>query len=283
LLTALTHREALLKGWDAKADEYLFKPFHPEELLARIRSLLSGVQERKIAQALIEKKNKQLTEANADLESFSYSVSHDLRAPLRSINGYANALAEDYMDKLDENGKRDLNIIVRNVSKMNKLIDDLLMFSKLGGKEIRRLDVDFAKLVRELCEESEKSPQTKIVLNDLIPAKADHALITQVWINLLSNAIKYSSKKENPLVEIGSERNNGEVIYFVKDNGAGFDMDYANRLFGVFQRLHKETEFHGTGIGLALVKRIVGKHHGRVWAEGRVNEGATFYFSLPAS
>jgi signal transduction histidine kinase len=281
LLTALTHREAMMKGWEVKADEYLFKPFHPEELLTRINSLLSVVRDRKNTELILEQKNKQLVEANAELESFSYSVSHDLRAPLRSINGYTKILEEDLSDKLDEQGRRTLNKIIHNTARMNKLIDDLLEFSKLGRKELEKRNIDTTKLVQSIVEEMK--PKANVVVNDLIRAQADHALITQVWINLISNAIKYSEKKANPTVEVGSSLNNREVIYYVKDNGAGFNMEYSDKLFGVFQRLHKENEFQGTGIGLALVKRIVTKHHGRVWAEGKVNEGATFYFSLPAA
>jgi signal transduction histidine kinase len=281
LLTALTHREAMMKGWEVKADEYLFKPFHPEELLTRINSLLSVVRDRKNTEFILEQKNKQLVEANAELESFSYSVSHDLRAPLRSINGYTKILEEDLGDKLDEQGRRTLNKIIQNTSRMNKLIDDLLEFSKLGRKELEKRNIDTTKLVQSIVEEMK--PKANVVVNDLIRAQADHALITQVWINLISNAIKYSEKKANPTVEVGSSLNNREVIYYVKDNGAGFNMEYSDKLFGVFQRLHKENEFQGTGIGLALVKRIVMKHHGRVWAEGKVNEGATFYFSLPTA
>lgn len=283
LLTALTHRDAMLKGWEAKADEYLFKPFHPEELITRIRSLLSVIQERKNADALLDQKNSQLIELNEELESFSYSVSHDLRAPLRSISGYSKALLEDYGDKLDAIGERTVNTIIKNAAKMNKLIDDLLEFSKLGRKELEKSDIDTTNLVRSIISEMLPPPNISIKLNELIKGRADRALITQVWVNLLSNAIKYSSKKEKAFVEVGSDRNNGEIIYWVKDNGAGFSMAYANKLFGVFQRLHKESEFQGTGIGLALVKRIVTKHHGRAWAEGKENEGAAFYFSLPAS
>jgi signal transduction histidine kinase len=281
LLTALTHREAMMKGWEVKADEYLFKPFHPEELLTRINSLLSAVRDRKNTEFILEQKNKQLVEANAELESFSYSVSHDLRAPLRSINGYTKILEEDLSDRLDEQGRRTLNKIIQNTSRMNKLIDDLLEFSKLGRKELEKRNIDTTKLVQSIVEEMK--PKANVVVNDLIRAQADHALITQVWINLISNAIKYSEKKANPTVEVGSSLSNREVIYYVRDNGAGFNMEYSDKLFGVFQRLHKENEFQGTGIGLALVKRIVMKHHGRVWAEGKVNEGATFYFSLPAA
>lgn len=283
LLTALTHREAMLKGWEAKADEYLFKPFHPEELITRIRSLLSAIGERNSANALLNQKNRQLQEANAELESFSYSVSHDLRAPLRSINGYASALLEDYGDTLNDDGKQILHTIVQNGSKMNKLIDDLLEFSKLGRKELLKSTLDTTRLVQRIISDLHPPSNIRIKLHDLMEAPADHALISQVWVNLLSNAIKYSSKKVQPVVEIGSSRTQEEVIYYVKDNGSGFNMNYAPKLFGVFQRLHKESEFPGTGIGLALVKRIVTRHHGRVWAEGKLNEGAVFYFSLPAS
>jgi light-regulated signal transduction histidine kinase (bacteriophytochrome) len=282
LLTALTHREAMLKGWEAKADEYLFKPFHPEELSTRIQSLLSAIRERKHAGFLLEQRNRELTEANAELESFSYSVSHDLRAPLRPINSYSKALLEDYADHLDADAKRMLNSIEYNSTRMNKLINDLLEFSKLGRKEVVKSKINMTQLVKQTLDEVAPAPTVNLILHDLMPACADHALFAQVWANLISNAIKYSSKKERPEVEVGSRRENGEVLYYVRDNGAGFSMNYADKLFGVFQRLHKESEFHGTGIGLALVKRIINKHHGRVWAEGKENEGATFFFTLPA-
>jgi signal transduction histidine kinase len=282
LLTALTHREAMLKGWEAKANEYLFKPFHPEELLTRIKSLLSSIQERKDANLLLEQRNAELTRLNASLEAFSYSVSHDLRAPLRSIEGYSRVLLEDHADILPHDGKHALNVIINNSQKMNNLIEDMLQFSKLDRKELNKTVVDIDAIVKSVLDEIKgDTTKTEIKIGPLLAARADNALITQVWMNLLSNAVKYSSRKEKPVVEIGSSKNDGEIIYFVKDNGTGFDMKYADKLFGVFQRLHKPEEFKGTGIGLALVKRIVNKHNGRIWAEARPNEGATFYFTLP--
>ena len=225
----------------------------------------------------------QLEVTNKELESFSYSVSHDLRSPLRTISGHSSILIEDYADKLDDEAKRLLGGIKQNIARMNNLIDDLLKFSKLGRKELQKSEVNMEELVRDIISEMEKGVPHKAVinLNSLIPVQADFSLLTQVWTNLISNAIKYSAKKQNPYAEIGCTRLENEIVYHVKDNGAGFKPEYADKLFGVFQRLHSANEFEGTGLGLAIVQRIVTKHGGRVWAEGKVNEGATFYFSLP--
>lgn len=224
---------------------------------------------------------EQLEVTNRELESFSYSVSHDLRAPLRVLDGNCSILLEDYGDKFDEEGRQRLGTIQQNVNKMNNLIDSLLKLSKLGRKKVEKSVIDVTKLVQGLIREVDNSGSAEIKMTSLIPARADAALLSQVWVNLLSNAIKYSSKTENPQVEIGSNNHGNEIVYYVKDNGAGFNMQYADRLFGVFQRLHRESDFEGTGIGLAIVHRIIDQHGGRVWAEGKVNEGATFYFSLP--
>jgi PAS domain S-box-containing protein len=225
----------------------------------------------------------QLEVTNKELESFSYSVSHDLRAPLRALDAHSSMLMEDYADKLDQEAKRMLDTIRHNVHKMNNLIDSLLKLSKLGRKQVEKSKIDVTKLVQDVLHEVGSPAQNKvdITVTPLPPAMADRSLLSQVWINLISNAIKYSSRKESPHVEIGSHKLENEIVYYVKDNGAGFSMEYADKLFGVFQRLHSATEFEGTGIGLAIVQRIVTQHGGRVWAEGKVNEGATFYFSLP--
>ena len=222
----------------------------------------------------------QLEVTNRELESFSYSISHDLRAPLRILDGNCTILLEDNLDKLDEGARQRLGSIRQNVNKMNILIDSLLKLSKLGRKKVEKSEINMTKLVQALIREV-GSGQVEIKLASLIPVQADPSLLSQVWINLLSNAIKYSSKKEKPQVEIGCKTHGDEIVYYVKDNGAGFNMQYVDRLFGVFQRLHRESDFEGTGIGLAIVHRIVDQHGGRVWAEGKVNEGATFYFSLP--
>ena len=224
----------------------------------------------------------QLKEVNKELESFSYSVSHDLRAPLRALNGYAQMLNEDYSQLLDEEGKRIIDAIKYNSKKMGLLIDDLLAFSKLGRKEMQKKEIDMNELTEGVLFDLNKSVKhcAEIKIGNLHKVTADYGLLHQVMFNLISNAVKYSSKKENPVVEIFSKENNGEIIFSVKDNGAGFDMQYADKLFGVFQRLHSQEDFEGTGVGLAIVQRVIAKHRGKVWAESKVNEGAIFNFSL---
>lgn len=231
----------------------------------------------------LERNVAQLQLTNKELESFSYSVSHDLRAPLRSINGYAQMIQEDHTQEFNEESKRMLNVIRNNAKKMGVLIDDLLAFSRMGRKEITRLPIDFTRLVEPIVAELtlNAAAGTHFTIHPLHNTQGDPALLSQVYINLISNAIKYSARKETREVEIGSEEKEDEYVYYVKDHGAGFDMKYAHKLFGVFQRLHSNDEFEGTGVGLAIVQRIVVKHGGKVWAEGQVGEGATFYFSLP--
>jgi len=292
---------SIMKGFEEGAVDYLSKPLDPEFTKARVSVLLKIQIQKKMlveknvslqkADAQIKRLNFHLQEnliqlegMNKELESFSYSVSHDLRAPLRSVIGYSKTLQEDYENILDAEGKRMLQTIQRNASTMNCLIDDLLKFSKLGRKEIVKVEVNVEKLVNKIIVDLElTSHKAEININELLSVHADYALLTQVWINLLSNAIKYSSKKEKPVVEIGSIANESEIIFYVKDNGAGFDMEYKDKLFNVFQRLHRAIEFEGTGVGLALVHKIISRHNGRVWAEGETGRGATFYFSLPNS
>lgn len=224
----------------------------------------------------------QLEMSNKELESFSYSISHDLKAPLRALIGYSKILEEDYSPEFDDEGKKFLNRISENGSKMNIMVDNLLEFARLGRREIAKEDVDMDALAKKSLNEINSSVKNhaKINLYDLIPAKGDYALLSHVWNNLISNAVKYSSKKENPIIDIGSNAEEDRIIYYVKDNGTGFNMAYANKLFGVFQRLHTIQEFDGIGIGLAIVQRIITKHGGKVWAEGIPDQGATFYFSL---
>jgi signal transduction histidine kinase len=226
----------------------------------------------------------QLESANMEMESFSYSISHDLRAPLRAVSGYAKLLEEEYYELFDKEGKRLLSVVQENAEKMGILIDDLLAFSRLGRKDIHKSNVNMKQLTENAVEEQNKlTPnKAKIKINYLEPALADHTLMNQVWMNLLSNAIKYSFYTENPLIEINCLKKNEEAIYSITDNGAGFDMQYAHKLFNVFQRLHAADEFEGTGVGLALVHRIITKHGGRIWANAEIGKGATFYFSLPA-
>jgi signal transduction histidine kinase len=231
----------------------------------------------------VRDRTKELETANKELESFSYSVSHDLRAPLRAVSGYAMMLKEDYEDSFDPEAKRITGNIISNVKMMGRLIDDLIAFSRLGKREIVRGKVDMKALAEACTSELLNGwPEEKfnLVVGDLPRCSGDEDLIRQVWLNLIGNALKYSSRTATPLIEIGHTGGPKEVTWFVRDNGAGFDMKYADKLFKVFQRLHSQEEFEGTGIGLALVRRIIDKHKGRIWAESTLGQGAVFYFTL---
>jgi PAS domain S-box-containing protein len=234
----------------------------------------------------LERNLFQLEASNKELEAFAYSVSHDLRAPLRSIDGYTRILFEDYNDKFDKEGRRILDVIMNNAKKMGQLIDDLLAFSRLGRTDLVKENINMMAKVEALIADTRiQYPDKKleITLHQLMPSMADQSMIKQAWINLISNAVKYSQKREVSQIEIGCKQGEKDNVYYIKDNGVGFNMDYLHKLFGVFQRLHKMEEFEGTGVGLAIVHRIIARHGGKVWAEGKVNEGATFYFSLPKS
>jgi signal transduction histidine kinase len=293
-------RKSVMKGFEEGAVDYLSKPLDPELTKAKVSVLLKiQMQKRELVlkNISLEKADAQIKQLNTDLqnnlqklefvnkemEAFSYSVSHDLRAPLRSIIGYSKILEEDCLAKLNDSEKRTLQIIQQNADRMNLLIDDLLEFSKSGTRELIKTEINMENLVSGIVKDLSQSTQHHADINvtSLPCAFGDPTLLTQVWINLLSNALKYSSKKEKPAIEIGSEKKDRLIVFFVRDNGSGFDMKYIDKLFGVFQRLHRAEDFEGTGIGLALVQRIVSRHGGKVWAEGKVNEGATFYFSLP--
>jgi PAS domain S-box-containing protein len=249
------------------------------------------ITERKLAEQAIQELNsalhakaEQLTTTNRELESFSYSVSHDLRAPLRAIDGFALMLEEDYAPNLDAEARRYLSVIRDNSKRMGELIDDLLSFSRLGRLPVATQEIDIESLVHEVIDEAltvPLDPMPHIDVGRLPHARGDRALLRQVWANLISNAIKYSSKNATPRIEVTGERSAAENWYSVSDNGVGFNMQYADKLFGVFQRLHHADEFGGTGVGLAIVHRVVTRHGGRVWAEGRVDEGAVFSFTLP--
>lgn len=231
----------------------------------------------------LEKSILQLETANKELESFSYSVSHDLRAPLRALYGNADVLMEDYGNVLDDEGRRVIKKLQDNVGRMDQLIKDLLAFSKTGKKEVRKSEVDMEAQVKEVIAEIKTTypHEPEIVIGKLPPAFGDYSMLNQVWTNLISNAFKYSSKRKHPHIEIGAREAAGGLIeYFIRDNGAGFDMQYADKLFGTFQRLHDATEFEGTGIGLAIVQRIIFKHGGTIRADARPDRGATFYFTL---
>ncbi|MHB1047920.1 MAG: LytS/YhcK type 5TM receptor domain-containing protein [Thermoanaerobaculia bacterium] len=235
----------------------------------------------------VQERTAQLQEANRELEAFSYSVSHDLRAPLRAIDGFSRMILEDQGERFDPEARRLLGVVSANARRMAQLIDDLLRLSRLGRSEMQRTTVDMGTLVRAVFEEVVPDPDARARIDfragSLPSVEADLALLRQAWVNLLSNAVKFSASRERPVIEVAGEVDGPTAVYSVKDNGAGFDMAYSGNLFGVFQRLHRPSEFEGTGVGLALVKRIVLRHGGRVWAEGAVGHGATFSFSLPVS
>lgn len=287
LLSARAGEEAAVQGLDAGSDDYLVKPFSALELIARVRTHVALSRARREWTAELERANRNLTAANEELDAFSYSVSHDLRAPLRHVTGFSQLLKEHAGEALDEGGRKYLDTIVSSADRMARLIDDLLAFSRLGRSAVEKRRVELNALVREVCAqviEQEAMPNRAIdwQIGDLMNVHADPRLLRQVLVNLVSNALKYSATRERTTVEVATDAgDDGAVVVSVRDNGVGFDMAYSNRLFGVFQRLHRTADFPGTGIGLANVKRIVQRHGGRVWAEAALDRGATFYFSLP--
>ncbi len=233
-----------------------------------------------------EEKNKQaiaLVEANKELESFTYSVSHDLRTPLRAITGFTQILLEDYKEQLDDDAQDVLNEVIANSNKMGELIDNLLDFSRITKQHVSMCTINVKHMVDVVIAELKPMYPNRInvSIKNLENINGDRNMLKQVFINLISNAFKYTGKKDEAMIEIGCYRKEDDCIYYVKDNGAGFDMKYYDKLFGVFQRLHSTSEFEGTGVGLAIIQKIVIKHGGKVWAEGKVNEGACFYVSLP--
>ena len=264
----------------------------PDGRTERVIGINLDITERKLAEEKIRNLNEdllsraaELERANRELEAFSYSVSHDLRAPLRAVDGFSRMLAEDYSAKLDDEGRRMIGVICSEARRMGRLIDDLLTFSRLGRQKIESVQIDMGALAREVYEELAKletGRQLKLDLHPLPPAWGTEAMIRQVWMNLIGNALKFTKGREIAEIEIGArEVSEGEWNYYIKDNGVGFDMRFVDKLFGVFQRLHSQQEFPGTGVGLALVQRVVERHGGRIWAEAEVDHGATFSFTLP--
>ena len=314
MLTALEDRNAMIEGLSAGADDYISKSSEFEVLKARVRAQIRRKQfedeNRRIREELLhteleasearaarelaetrailveelERKNGELEAANKELDAFSFSISHDLRAPLRAVSGFSGILVRDYAAHMSIEAQRLLHNVTAAAQRMDQLIEDLLRFSRLARQPLSKHRVSIAELVQEVLGELDKERlerDIEVRVGDLPEVVADGRLLKQVFTNLLSNAFKFTRKRERAVIDITCQRYTQENVVSIRDNGAGFDMQYAAKLFGVFQRLHSQDQFAGTGVGLSLVQRIVTRHGGRVWAEAAVDEGATFHFSLP--
>jgi two-component system sensor histidine kinase/response regulator len=279
--------DTAVRAMQGGALDYILKPFKLNVIMPVIARALD-VQRLKRENAELHRREKQrsaeLAAAYHDLESFSYSISHDLRAPLRSMDGFAAILESDFAEQLGEEGRRILSIIRGGSQKMDELIVSLLEFSRVGRSALQFDRVDMTLLADAAANEVRAQylgPEPQIDIADLPSVQADPVVIRQVWCNLIGNALKYSAKRAIPKISVSGRIDNGEAIYQVQDNGAGFDMRYADKLFGVFQRLHRSEDFSGTGVGLAIVHRIIARHGGRIWAKGSPDAGACFQFALP--
>jgi light-regulated signal transduction histidine kinase (bacteriophytochrome) len=272
----------VLEGYSLGAVDYLFKPPEPAILRAKVAVFVELFKQRHD----LRRQAAAVTATNEELESFCYAVSHDLRAPLRHVVGFVQMLHQDCASTLDDTARNYLSAIAKATSKMSVLIDDLLSFSRMMRAELHRARVNMNELVKETLQELTPDTQSRRIdwkIGPLPDVPGDQSMLKQVWVNLLSNAAKYTRRRDHAAVEVRCEKTwDGELEFSVHDNGAGFDMKYVDKLFGVFQRLHQEQDYEGTGIGLASVRRIVHRHGGRTWAEGKLNDGATFYFTLPA-
>jgi light-regulated signal transduction histidine kinase (bacteriophytochrome) len=269
-------KESAVEGLDAGADDYLAKPFSAQELLARVRTHLE------LARVRREGANE-LEQANKELEAFSYSVSHDLRAPLRAIDAFSTLLLEEYADGLDQRAGNYIRRIRAGIQKMSHLIDDLLNLSRVSRTTLRKEMIDLTALAHGVVTDLQNKDSARKVVFDItegLCACGDAGLVTIVLVNLLGNAWKYSEKEAAARIALGYETKGKETVFYVRDNGVGFDMAHAEKLFTPFQRMHRDSEFEGTGIGLAIVHRIIFRHGGRIWAEAAPGAGATFFFTL---
>jgi two-component system, sensor histidine kinase and response regulator len=302
----------VLEGYRLGAVDYMYKPFDPnilrskvaifvelfrktvalEERTAQLTQVTTELEERERQvgalnadlELRVVERTGELEAANKELEAFSYSISHDLRAPLRALNGFSKILLEEHAPQLSEDAQRYLRLLAHNAHYMGQLVDGLLLFSRLSRQPLEKQPMLMERVVRGAMDElpEQTGRQVDISVGELLPCHGHPTLLKQVFVNLLSNAVKFTGEREVAHIEVGCRQADGEVIYFVRDNGTGFDMRYADKLFGVFQRLHRAEDYDGTGVGLAIVQRIVQRHGGRIWAEAALDQGATFSFTLAA-
>jgi len=286
--------DTAVRAMQAGALDYIVKPFKLNAILPVINRALAvrrlRMENKRLAESVdartreLEHANRELEALNQELKAFSYSVSHDLRSPLRTVQGFCQMYLEDYGSTIPPEGRRLLDHVMSGSKRMGQIIEDLLTLAQLGRQELRRRPLALNPLVERLVADlRSRSPDRKVqvVIGSLGECDGDASLLEQVLVNLLSNAFKFTGKREVALIEVGCQHEGDERVYFVRDNGAGFDPRYLNKLFGIFQRLHTAQEFEGTGVGLSIVQRIVQRHGGRIWAEGSPDQGATFYFTLP--
>ncbi|MEP6667857.1 MAG: response regulator [Chthoniobacter sp.] len=287
LMTGAGSIATAVEAMKAGALDYILKPFELRVILPVLSRALA-MRRLRLENAELEKRVRERTAelevANKELEAFSYSVSHDLRAPLRAIDGFSSILDRDFRHGMPDEAGRLLDRVTTSARRMGQLIDDLLRFSRLGRQALARRPVNTSNLVQAVLQDLRKlqgDRNIEVDVGDLPECVGDPSLLQQVFYNLLANAFKYTSRKKEAKVNVGHRMENGEGVFFIQDNGAGFDMQYVDKLFGVFQRLHRDEQFEGTGVGLSIVQRIVHRHGGRVWAEGELDCGATFSFTLP--
>lgn len=289
---SIDHRIVLPDGVGRMVHEQAEVEFDKERKPLRMSGTVQDITERKLAEQEIRKLNRALEEkverqesAIKELEAFNYTVSHDLGAPLRIIDGFSRILLEDHSLGLDEKGKRFLRVIWENSRKMGMFIRDLLKLARMDRQEINKSYVDMRELAKEASSElipGSAGNELRLEIGDLPPALGEKTMLQQVFVNLISNAVKFTRQKKDALIEVSGRAQGEENLYFVRDNGVGFDPKYSEKIFDIFQRAHKPEEFDGTGVGLAIVQRIIKRHGGRAWAESKPGEGATFYFTIPA-